>query len=169
MNYLVIVLRLIHILGGVFWVGGSIILTFFISPTVAATADAGQKFMAHLVNQSKITLRITIAAILTVLAGAGLYWIDSGGLTTGWATSAAGWGFGIGGILALVGLVFGMLVGKNVSLLGGMASKIQGKPTSEQMAQIQAAQKQLSFVAPASTIALVLALACMATARYWRF
>ncbi len=169
MNYLVIVLRLIHILSGVFWVGGSIILTFFISPTVAATADAGQKFMSHLVNQGKITLRITISAILTVLAGASLYWIDSGGLTLGWQYTGAGVGFGIGAILALFGLVFGALVGKNVGLLGNLSSQIQGKPTPEQMNQIQAAQKQLKFVAPANTIALILALACMATARYWRF
>ncbi|MCL4527812.1 MAG: hypothetical protein M1282_00170 [Chloroflexi bacterium] len=168
MNYLVIVLRLIHILSGVFWVGGSLIITFFISPTVAATAEAGQKFMAHLVTRAKVTLRITAAAILTVLAGGWLYWLDSGGLTSGWTTSATGWGFGIGGVLAIVGLIFGVLVGKNVSLLGGMASKIQGKPTPEQMSQIQAAQKQLKFVAPVSTTALILALVCMATARYWR-
>ncbi len=167
MNYLIIVLRLIHILGGVFWVGGSIILSFFISPAVAATADAGQKFMAYLINQAKLTLRITAAAILTVLAGAWLYWIDSGGLTSGWTTSATGWGFGIGGVFAIVGLIFGALVGKNVGLLGKMTSQIQGKPTSEQMAQIQAAQKQLRFVAPASTLALILSLVCMATARYW--
>ena len=43
MEYLKIVLRLNHILSGVFWVGSSIILGFFITPTVAATAEAGQK------------------------------------------------------------------------------------------------------------------------------
>ena len=35
MEYLKIVLRLNHILSGVFWVGSSIILGFFITPTVA--------------------------------------------------------------------------------------------------------------------------------------
>jgi uncharacterized membrane protein len=169
MNYLVIALRLIHILSGVFWIGGSLILTFFISPAVAATAEAGQKFMTHLVMQGKITLRITIAAVLTVLAGGWLYWIDSIGLTSSWTGSATGWGFGIGAVFAIIGLIFGLLVGKNVGLLGSMASKVQGKPTPEQMAQIQAAQKQLKVVAPISTAALILALICMATARYWRF
>ncbi len=168
MDILRIVLRLIHIVSGVFWVGGSIILTFFISPTVQATAEAGQKFMMRLVNKGRITMRITIAAILTVLAGGALYWIDSGGLTLGWTYSATGWGFGIGAVFALIGLAFGMMVGKNVTLLGKLGSQIQGKPTtSDQLSQMQAAQKQLSFVGPANTIALIIALACMATARFW--
>ena len=169
MNTLIMILRAIHILAGVFWVGSSIILGFFISPTVAATADAGQKFMAHLVTKSQITMRITISAILTVLAGGWLYWIDSQGFSSAWTRSGPGWGFGIGALLALVGMIFGILVGKNVSTLGTLASQIQGKPTDEQMKTILAAQKQLSTVSPVSTVALILALVCMATARYWLF
>lgn len=169
MNYLVTMLRLIHIFSGVFWVGSSITLGFFISPAVAATADAGQRFMSYLVTKAGITLRITASAILTVLTGGWLYWIDSEGLTSRWTTSGAGWGFGIGGVLGLIGLIFGILVGKNVGTLGNMAAQIQGKPTPEQMNKIQAAQKQLAIVGPISTIALILALACMATARYWQF
>jgi len=169
MNTLTIVLRFIHIVGGVFWVGSSIFLTVFISPTVSATAEAGQKFMAHLITKSRIAMRITVAAILTVLAGGWLYWIDSGGLTSSWTKSGSGLGFGIGGLLALVGLYFGILVGKNTTILGNLAAQIQGKPTDEQMSKIQAAQKQLSVVGPISTIALILALICMATARYWHF
>ncbi|HUI89000.1 MAG TPA: hypothetical protein VLX61_09770 [Anaerolineales bacterium] len=167
MNYLVIVLRLIHILSGVFWVGGSLILAIFVSPAVTATAEAGQKFMAHVVTKSKITMRITVAALLTVLAGGWLYWIDSGGLTSGWTTSPAGWGFSLGGILGIVGLIFGTLVGKNTSALGKTASEVEGKPTPEQQSQIETAQQQLKVVGPISTMALILALICMATARYW--
>jgi hypothetical protein len=50
-----------------------------------------------------------------------------------------------------------------------LAGEIQGKPTSEQMSKIQAAQRQLKYAAPISTLALILALICMATARYWVF
>lgn len=169
MNYLVIVLRLVHILAGAFWVGSSIFLFFFVRPTLAATADAGQKFMAHLVTKANITTRITIAAFLTVLAGGWLYWIDSAGLTSAWRNSGPGIGFGVGSLFALVGLVFGSMVGVNTAKLGTLASQIQGKPSPEQMGQIQAAQKQLAYVSPISTIALILALASMATARYWLF
>lgn len=167
MNTLIVTLRLIHILSGVFWVGSSVILGFFITPTVAATSEAGQKFMAHLVTRARITGAITLSAILTVLAGSWLYWIDSNGFTSKWISAGPGWGFGIGGLLGLIGLVFGFLVGKNVSTLGNLAAQIQGQPSHEQLGIIQAAQKQLRVVAPISTFALILALICMATARYW--
>ena len=41
MIYLIWLLRIIHIVGGVLWVGGTLIMTFFIGPAVSATADAG--------------------------------------------------------------------------------------------------------------------------------
>jgi len=169
MNYLVVVLRLIHILSGVFWVGGSILFIFFISPAIAANVEAGQKIMAHLVTKGRISVAIAISAILTVLAGSWLYLIDSQGLTSSWQRSGPGTGFGIGAFFAIIGLVFGLIVGRNSSLLGNLAAEMKGKPTPEQMNKITAAQKQLAFASPVSSIALILALICMATARYWVF
>jgi uncharacterized membrane protein len=167
MNYLMLVLRLIHILAGVFWVGGGMISAFFLTPAVAATGDAGQKMMGYLVTKGHMSVRLTVAAILTVLAGVILYWIDSDGLTSRWTVSATGWGFGIGGLFALIGLGTGMMVGMNASKLGQIAAAAQGKPTPDQLAQMQAAQKQMALASKVSTAALVLALICMATARYW--
>ncbi len=167
MSILVILLRLIHILSGVFWVGGSMISAFFLAPAVAATGDAGQKMMGHMVIKGRMTVRITIAAVLTVLAGASLYWIDSHGLTSPWTTSGPGWGFGIGALFALVGLGTGMQVGAYAAKLGKIAAAAQGKPSPDQLAEMQAAQQRMSLYSKVSTAALILALACMATARYW--
>ena len=80
MNILIILLRLIHIVAGVFWVGANMFTAFFLSPAVAANGDAGQKLMGYMVTKARISERITIAAVLTVLAGAVLYWNNSGGL-----------------------------------------------------------------------------------------
>jgi len=167
MEYLKIVLRLIHILSGVFWVGGAVFLNFFIGPTVKATGEAGQKFMTHLVTRAKISMRITISAILTVLAGGWLYWIDAGGSISGWAGTVTGWGFGIGGIFGIIGLVFGIMVGMNIQALVTMGGQIQGKPTPEQMNRVQTIQKRLEIVGTIGSVVLILALACMTTARYW--
>ena len=169
MNYLVVVLRLVHILSGVFWVGGSIFLNFFVSPTVAATGDSGQQFMKHLVTKTNISVRISVAAVLTVLAGSWLYLIDSGGLDSAWSRSGPGLGFGLGGLFAIIGLVFGIMVGVATGKLGSLAASIKGKPTQEQMNQIKAIQGRLAVIGPISTTALILTLICMATARYWVF
>lgn len=167
MNVLVIVLRLIHILSGVFWVGGAMISYFFLSPAVAATGEAGQKMMGFIVNKGRMTVRLTVAAILTVLAGAILYWRDSQGFSSPWTISGPGLGFALGAIFALVGLGFGMVVGQSFQKLGGIAAAAAGKPSPEQMTQMQATQKRLAMASRVNTFALILALACMATARYW--
>src|SRR5919108_4541374 len=107
MNYLVIALRIIHIVAGIFWVGGTLMMAFFIGPSIGATGEAGQKFVGHLMNNLKFSNRIAAAAGLTILAGFILYWIDSDGFTSAWMSSGAGRGFGIGAVFALSRLVFG--------------------------------------------------------------
>jgi uncharacterized membrane protein len=166
-NSVIVLLRIIHIVGGVFWVGSSILTAVFLTPAMAATGENGQKFMAHLITKSRLTASITGAAILTVLAGGVLYWIDSQGLTSRWIHSGPGLGFGLGALLALIGLVFGLIVGRNSTVLGTVASQVEGKPTAEQMARITSARQKLAYAGPISTVTLVLALLCMATARYW--
>lgn len=167
MNVFIIVLRLIHIVSGVFWVGGSMISALFLAPAVAATGEAGQQMMGYMVNKGRITVRITAAAIATVLAGAALYWIDSQGLTSAWTFSPTGLGFALGALLAIVGLVFGLMVGQSAKKIGMIAAASKGQPTAGQLGEIQAAQRRMATSSQISTVVLILALVCMATARYW--
>ena len=167
MHYLTVILRLLHIVSGAFWFGSSMMMSFFISPTVAATADAGQRFMAYLVKQGRVVTVISVLAGITVVAGAGLYWIDSAGFSSAWTWSSTGLVFGLGGILGLIGFIFGMQIGTNINKIVKTGSEIQGKPTTEQMGLIQAAQKRLKVVGPISAYALILAVICMSVARYW--
>jgi len=167
MHYLTIVLRLLHVVGGAFWFGSAMMVGFMVTPTVAATGEVGQKFMAALVQKANLTKRIAAAAGITILAGAALYWIDSNGFTSDWMKSGAGRVFGIGGFFGLIGMIYGILLGRHVNTIVKVGSEIQGKPTPEQLSKIQAAQKQLRVVGPISSIALIIAVACMSVARYW--
>ena len=169
MNYYVIGLRLIHIISGVLWVGASLVMYFFVGPTLGATAEAGQKFAQHLMTKTRFTAVITISAILAVLAGYALYWHDSDGLTSPWMHSGAGLGFGIGAGFALLGLVFGIMVGNTNTALAKLGLQIQGKPTDEQMAQIGALRKRLTTVSPINVYSLIIALLFMAISRYLQF
>jgi uncharacterized membrane protein len=166
MIYLIWLLRIIHIVAGIFWVGGTLIMTFFIGPTVGATSEAGQKFVGHLMNNLKFSSRMSAAAGSTILAGFILYWIDSQGFSSAWMSSGAGRGFGIGAGFALIGFVFGIMIGRTAKAMAQLGSQFQGKPTSEQMTQMQAIQKQQATYSMISTSALVLATIFMAIARY---
>ena len=169
MNYLVIVLRLLHIISGIFWVGAGLAMFFFIGPTLGATAEAGQKFAQHLMLQTRFTAILTTSAILTVLAGFSLFWIDSDGLSSAWTHSGAGLGFAMGAFFALIGFVFGAMVGSTNGALAKLGSQIQGKPTPEQLSQIGALRKRLSVISPLNAYALILATLLMAIARYLHF
>jgi uncharacterized membrane protein len=169
MNYLVIALRIIHIVGGIFWVGGVLIMTFFIAPTIGATAEAGQKFVGHMMNNLKFSNRMTAAAGLTILAGFILYWIDSDGFTSAWMSSGAGRGFGIGAAFALIGFVFGLLVGRTTKAMAQLGAQIQGKPSSEQMVQLGTLGKQQGTYTNITAVMLILAVIFMSIARYLVF
>jgi hypothetical protein len=144
-------------------------MTFFIVPTIGATAEAGQKFVGHLMNNMKFSNRMAAAAGLTILAGAILYWIDSQGFTSSWMTSGAGRGFGIGAGFALIGFVFGMLIGRTTKSMAELGAKFQGMPSPEQAAQMQALRKQQAAYSNVSVTTLIIALIFMAIARYFTF
>ncbi|MGZ9220767.1 MAG: hypothetical protein ACXW4Q_01560 [Anaerolineales bacterium] len=169
MTYLIWLLRIVHIVGGVFWVGGTLMMAFFIAPTVGATAEAGQKFIGHLMGDLKFSNRMATAAGLTILAGFILYWIDSDGFTSAWLSSGAGRGFGIGAAFALVGFVFGILVGRTTNAMAGLGAQFQGKPSSVQLTQMQSLRKRQASYANTSAAMLILATVFMAIARYFTF
>jgi len=169
MTYLIWLLRIIHIVAGVFWVGGTLMLAFFIAPTVGATAEAGQKFRGHLMNNLKFSTRMAAAAGLTILAGGILYWLDSDGFTSAWMSSGAGRGFGIGAGFALIGFIFGILVARTTKGMAQLGTQFQGNPSPEQITQMQSLRKQQASYSNMSAATLIIAVIFMAIDRYFTF
>jgi uncharacterized membrane protein len=165
MIYLIWLLRIIHIVGGVIWVGGTLTMTFFIGPTIGATAEAGQKFVGHLMNNLKFSNRMSAAAGLTVLAGFILYGLDARA-GAAWVRSGMGIGLSIGAVFAIIGFITGIMIGRTTTAMAQLGAQFQGKPTPAQMTQMQAIQKQQSTYSITSAIALILAVIFMAIARY---
>jgi uncharacterized membrane protein len=169
MNYLTVTLRLIHIIGGIIWAGGALLMNFFVAPTLRATGDAGKQFAGHLMGKTRFTQIMTVSAYATVLAGFLLYGMDSQWFTSAWQSSGPGIGFGIGALFALVGIVSGIMNGNNNRKMAQLGAQIQGKPTAEQAAAMGVIQKQQGWVIPVNTYSLILAVIFMAIARYLVF
>ena len=169
MNYLTLALRLIHILGGIIWVGGALLMNFFVAPTLRATGDAGKQFAGHLMGKTRFTTIMTVSAYSTVIAGFLLYGLDSQWFTSAWQSSGAGIGFGIGALFALVGVISGIMNGNNNQKMAKLGAQIQGKPTPEQATAMGTIQKQQGWVIPVNTYSLLLAVFFMAIARYLVF
>jgi hypothetical protein len=165
MIYLIWLLRIIHIVAGVFWVGGTLIMTFFVGPTVGATGESGQKFVAHMMNNLKFSNRMAIASGSTILAGFILYALDARA-GAGWLQSNFAMGLGIGAAFGIVGFVFGMMIGRNLKAMMELGMQMQGKPSPDQMARMQALQKRQATVSMITVVSVLLATVFMAIARY---
>lgn len=169
MNILILVLRLVHIVGGIFWVGAALLLNFFIAPTLRATGDSGRQVGGYFAMQTRFSQVMAISVWATLIAGFWLYGIDSNWFRSAWMMSSVGVGFGLGAVFALVGMATGFMNGNNVRKLGALGMQIQGKPTPEQAAQLGLISKQQAWVVPVNSWSLLLAGVLMAISRYLVF
>jgi hypothetical protein len=162
-----IVLRLLHIICGVLWVGALGLMTMFLMPAIGRTGPIGGQFMQHLVNKTKLTAYMPVLAIITVLAGFGLYYIDMRASAGSFGRSAMGMAYGIGGAAAVVGfLVGGIMTGGSAGKIGKITATLSGPPSPEQAAEIAKLQGRMKTGARISFALLLFTTAAMAVARY---
>ena len=169
MSWLTVVLRFIHVFSGVFWIGSLFTVSAFVMPAAAASGPEGQRFMRRLALQHGLTRAMLVTGGLTVLAGLWLVWIDSAGLQPAWFAGPMGVTIWVGGVAGIGALVVGIRSAMLVSKLDRFLTAIEaagGPPGAAQMAQAQAIGAGLRRTSRAGTILGVLAVLCMAVARY---
>ena len=169
MNILMIVLRVIHIFGGVFWLGISIFNVTYLQPAVQATGAEGQKVMQHLTRKTRLLNTTYGAASVNVLSGLIMYGIDSGFHPTFLATRY-GLTLAIGGLSALVACAVAIFVIRNIfAQMGEIGRQIQaqgGPPTPAQGAAMQALGARLGSLGRVGLALLTITLLAMSIARY---
>ena len=163
-------LRLVHVVLGVFWVGAVTFIAFLLIPSLRAAGPAGGAVMEQLAAR-RMHLWLMGAGILTVLSGFGLYWHDSAGFSSStWLASGPARTFGFGAVMALIAVVLGMAVNSPAaSRLGALGARIKaaGRPPSpDELAEIQRLQQRLARASVLQALLLLLAAAAMAVARY---
>jgi uncharacterized membrane protein len=165
---LTILLRLVHILGGIFWVGAMILLAAFLLPTARATGPDGGRFIRYLMQQRRLPLYLGVAALLTVLSGVALYAHMAAATHGAWAGSPPGIAYGVGGVAALLGAVIGGSIGSSAGrrMLAVGEAIGAGKPSPEQQAELSRLQNRMALGARLAAGLLVLAAAAMAVGRY---
>ncbi|HWL91606.1 MAG TPA: isoprenylcysteine carboxylmethyltransferase family protein [Actinomycetota bacterium] len=110
MDTYMVVLRIVHILAGVFWVGAAFTTILFLQPTAREVGPAAGPFMAHLAGKKRLVDWVLLAAGLTVLAGLLMYWRVSGGLDPDWIGSAPGISLTVGALCAIAAFSLGLAI-----------------------------------------------------------
>lgn len=169
MDYYLLLLRIIHIGAGVFWVGSVLLLAFVINPALQATGESGKKFIDYLVKNKRFGTESSGAGTMAGIAGILLYWRDSQGFTSAWMQASAGIGFGVGAVLGLIAFIFGVLTDRKMKAMTQLREQFEGSPSDEQMLQLQLLGKQQTTYLNICAVTLVLSLWIMAVARYLVF
>ena len=169
---LMVVLRLVHILAGVLWVGSVFLFVMFVQPSAAAIAPAGAAFMAELLGKRRLVDRIIAIGTTAVVAGLLMYWKDWHDVGTfgDWIGSRFGLALTVGALASTLALVIGITVTRpSVQRLLGLGREVAasgGPPAPEVASEIGTIQGRLRTYARVSLSFLIVAVLLMSTARY---
>jgi hypothetical protein len=163
-----IILRLTHVLAGVFWAGTAFLMAGYVVPTVRATGREGGTFVQHLMEKRKLHVSLGIAMLLTVLSGLAMYLRLTLATHGAWAGTAPGIAYGLGAVAAIVGGFVGAFVngsaGRRLAAIG--ASVGAGRPSPEQQAEMARLQTRIGSGTRVAAALLVVAVSAMAVGRY---
>ncbi len=169
-DWYLVVIRLIHIVFGVLWVGAAIFLAGLLEPTIVDLGKDGGRVMDNLVRKRKLPVYMSLTSILTIVGGVLLYWRMSDHFDSEWLKSGPGLTLTVGSVAAIIAGVMGAAINsptaKQMHAVGQRMQAAAGPPAAEDIAEMGRLQKRLSSAARIEAVLLLLATATMAAGRY---
>ncbi len=164
-----IVARLIHILGGVFWVGAMVFVTEFLVPSIGEAGPDGAKVMAGIARRKFMQIMPVVAA-LTILSGIYLYSRVSAGFEVGYMKSWPGHVYAIAGGMSVIAFILGVTITRPAMIkavaLAQAASTAAAGERESLLGQAQALRSRGSKVGRVVVLLLVASTVGMAIGRY---
>jgi uncharacterized membrane protein len=156
MDWLMIVLRLIHVVGGALWVGMMFFMTFYLTPAIAEAGPAeGGKLMAAL-QKGRIMVVMPVIALLTIFSGLWLMMRVYGG-PGNLVASRMGMALNLGATAAIIAFLIGIIF---------MRPLMMRAMTATDPAEAQKLRARGAMLGRVVARLLMFALANMAVARY---
>jgi hypothetical protein len=168
MDIVLVLLRLLHIVSAVAWIGIALSFTFFIVPASLASGDSGIRFLKTFLSKTPILVLFPISAGLAMGAGLLLYPVSSP-----WTHLSS-----TGNAVLSIGATFGMIAGVHFRFAtGSTGEKLidvlqkrvsdDGQPIAEDvLAEIRTLAAKLISNSRINFVLMVIALLGMGSARY---
>jgi hypothetical protein len=161
------VLRFLHIVCGILWVGGATFMGLFIFPSVQEAGPAGGQVMQGLLKR-KVPVIMPILALVTILAGVRLLWRASAG-SSAYFSSPAGMTFSIAGAIAILAFLHGFATARPLAnKMGAVMQQMQAPGANKEAlgAEAKSLQAKLGKHMKITAVLLLIASAGMALGRY---
>jgi hypothetical protein len=170
MDPVMVLLRLLHIVLGVYWAGTLIFTALYLEPSVRAAGPPGGQVMAQLIRRGHLNVMPAVA-LITMLAGIELYRRVSAGFQPEWIASPRGMTLTIGAVAAIVAFVIGVFVMRATSLRVIALTKAaqdaaEGPDRDSRLAEIQPLRRRVTLSVRWVAALLGVSVAAMAVARY---
>jgi uncharacterized membrane protein len=136
MDPILILLRIVHVVGGVFWAGAILFVVHFLEPAVRDAGPDGAKVMQGLRKRRYLEV-IPVVAALTLLSGYVLYWRTFDRIHPGPGASAVELALGLGGLASLVAFVIGVTLLRPSALRIGTLGAELARASDEGKAELQ--------------------------------
>lgn len=164
-----LLLRLLHVLGGIAWVGSALFTTVFLLPALAASGASAAPVMAALRARRLLTFLPTVA-ILTIGSGLRLLWITSAGLSSAYFATPHGLAFGLAGASAFVAFVLGWLFirpsAARSAQLGQAIARASDQERAPLLRELERARQRNARWSAIALVMLMIGASGMAVARY---
>jgi hypothetical protein len=169
MDIAMIVARILHVGGGVFWGGTLIFMSRFLVPALGDAGPAGGQVMGALAGRG-LMKAMPVAGILTVLAGIYLFYRVSAGFDPIYMGSGPGITYSIGGLTAVIALILGATAVRSpMEKALKLGQSLSSAPEAERgatMNEINTLRKKGASAIRMVSILIMITVFCMAIGRY---
>lgn len=165
-----LLLRVLHILIGAFWIGSGLVSIVFLVPALSDDGRLMGDVMGRMARRGYFTA-LAIVGLVTILTGLRLLWIVSDGFSAAYFARATGQAYGIGAAAAILGYLLAMFVSRPTAARtaalapqrAAAASDAERARIDEELARLRVRGSRASVVA---VTLIVIATVTMAVARY---
>jgi uncharacterized membrane protein len=164
----ILLLRALHIVGGVLWVGAVVFISFFLLPAMKQAGPAAGAVMQGLA-QRKIFTVVPVIAIVTMLSGFRLMMIVSGGMVTSYFWSTGGRWYFLSAIPVVIAFLVGIIVGRPATMKATKLAQMATSAENEReklMGEVRELQAKAALAMRITAILLLIGALGMAVARY---
>jgi uncharacterized membrane protein len=170
MYYYLLILRILHITGGVMWAGAAFFMAFYLFPAVIRSGPDGGKMMQAISNTNKFPVVIAIVSSITVLTGVLLVWHLSYKFTPAWFGTRYGLSLTIGGVTAIIAYLQALFINRpgitRIQEIGSAAAARGGAPNELERTELGKLRDKIYFSTRLIAFWLFITVITMASARY---